>query len=514
MLERLQRDVQELYVGGLKVLALAGGRKRLSRGTLTTMQTAFQPLLDRMDSDAQRTAEHQQAVAAGALERSLVASIGSLLLGVGALAGLGLRLARLRRRAVLAEEMRAVERRSEQRIRALVEHSSDVVTVLGRDLRVRWQAASVRRLLGLEPGSLVAAPIASVVHPDDKALFDGFLRARLDGGAPARLRARLRHADGRWCYVETVAENRFDDPAVEGLVLNMRDVSERKEFEDQLRHQAFHDALTGLANRALFEDRLHHALAGSLRTRRALAVLFLDVDDFKTINDSVGHRAGDVLLNGVAARIDSIVRPTDTAARLGGDEFAVLVDGVDSNHEAQEIAGRILQALSDPFLVDERELIVTASIGVALSDGLVEADELLRNADMAMYAAKAGGKNSVQPFEQTMHRAAVERFELRTELPRALENDELCIDYQPIVSLQAGSDRRGRGAGALATPDPRAPGPRPVHRTGRGDRTDRPARTLGVGARMRAGSRVGASPARRVAAVRQRQRLDQAAARR
>ncbi len=132
------------------------------------------------------------------------------------------------------------------------------------------------------------------------------------------------------------------------------------------------------------------------------------------------------------------MRPTDTAARLGGDEFAVLVDGVDGNQEAQEIAGRILEAMSDPFLVDERELSVTASIGVALSDRSVNADELLRNADMAMYAAKAGGKNSVQSFEQTMHRSVVERFELRTELPRALENDELRIDYQPIVSLQAG----------------------------------------------------------------------------
>ncbi len=237
--------------------------------------------------------------ATGALERSLVASIGSLLLGVAVLGGLGWRLARTRRSAILAEQVRAIERRSEQRVRALVEHSSDVVTVLGRDLRVRWQAASVRGMLGLEPGSMVDAPITSIVHPDDKALFDGFLRARLDGGAPATLRARLRHADGRWCYVETVAENRSEDPAVEGLVLNMRDVSERKTFEDELRHQGFHDSLTGLANRALFEDRVRHALAETLRGQRSLAVLFLDLDDFKTINDSLGHRAGDVILKGV-----------------------------------------------------------------------------------------------------------------------------------------------------------------------------------------------------------------------
>ena len=293
-----------------------------------------------MDSDAQRIAEHQQAVAAGALERSLVASIGSLLLGVGALAGLGLRLARVRRRAVLAEEVRAVERRSEQRIRALVEHSSDVVTVLGRDLRVRWQAASVRRLLGLEPGSLVGTPIVSVVHPDDKALFDGFLRARLDGGAPARLRARLRHADGRWCYVETVAENRFADPAVEGLVLNMRDVSERKEFEDAASPSSLSRRADGPCQPGAVRGPLAScACAGACATRRTLAVLFLDLDDFKTINDSLGHRAGDVLLNGVAARIDSVVRPSDTAARLGGDEFAVLLDGVDSTTRRKESRG-------------------------------------------------------------------------------------------------------------------------------------------------------------------------------
>ena len=318
-----------------------------------------------------------------------------------------------------------------------MEHSSDVVTVLDRDLRVRWQAASVRRL-GHEPDALLSAPIDSLVHPDDKPVFGGFLQARLDDATPGKLRARLRHAAGRWCYVETVAENRFADSAIEGLVLNMRDVSERKEFEDQLRHQAFHDALTGLANRALFEDRLDHALAASLRTPRGLAVLFLDVDDFKTINDSLGHRCGDHLLAGVAARIGSVVRPTDTAARLGGDEFAVLVEGIGSDDEAHIIARRILQALNDPFRIDDRELIVTASIGIAFDDGSVEAGELLRNADVAMYAAKASSTDAIRVFEPTMHRRALMRLELRGELQRALVGQQFELDYQPIISLDAG----------------------------------------------------------------------------
>ena len=436
--QQLHRDVQQVYISGLEQLALARGPKPLPPTTLTEMQRHFQPLLDRIDSDAGASAEHQQRVAASALTGSLVASIAALLLGVAALVGLGLRLASQRRRAELAEQKRAVERRSEQRVRALVEHSSDVVTVVGRDLRVRWQAASVQRLLGYKPGSLADTPVDLIVHPDDQPLFMAFLRARSSAGSPATLRARMLHADGHWRYVETIAENRFDDPAVEGLVLNMRDVSERKEFEDALRHQAFHDSLTGLANRALFEDRLNHALVGNSRPRRKLAVLFLDVDDFKTINDSLGHRAGDSLLKGVATRISSVIRPTDTAARLGGDEFAVLVDGMDTDDEGREIAERILDALRQSFLVDDRELSVTASIGIAFSDGSVPADELARSADVAMYAAKETGKNSARAFEPRMHDRVLTRLELRGELQRALIEHQFELDYQPIVSLQTG----------------------------------------------------------------------------
>ncbi len=434
--ERLEGDVQQLYAGELQELPVA--RSSRLRQSLEAMQSGFQPVLDRLDADAQRMATHEQAVAAGALVVSLWASIGSLLLGVGVLSVLGWRTGRLRRRSELAGEVRAVERRSEQRIRALVEHSSDVVTVLDHDLRVRWQAASAHVLLGVAPKSLINAPICSIVHPDDQGLFEGFLRARVQDRGPSTVCARLRHADGRWFDVETVAESQLADPAIAGLVLNMRDISERKALEDELRRQSFHDALTGLANWALFENRLSHALAGRLRTQRPLAVLFLDLDDFKTINDSLDHRIGDRLLQSVAGRIDALLRPTDTAARLGGDEFAVLADGVESIAEAHSIAARILRTLIEPFVIEEAELSVTASIGIALSDGSVDSDELLRNADMAMYAAKASGKNSIDAFEQAMHQRAIDRLELRSELQRALACREFELDYQPIVSLQGG----------------------------------------------------------------------------
>ena len=447
--ERLKADVGQFYAVGVRQLAslrrVMAARQDV-HGLDGRIASQFQPILDRMDRDAQDAAEHQQAVAAAAIERSEVGSIGSMLLGLVLLAGLSLRFGRLHRHAMLADEVRVIERRSEQRIRALIEHSSDVVTVLGRDLLVRWQAASMHRLLGYEPGSLVGTSITTITHPDDAALFDGFLATVADGRGPATLRARLRHADAGWREVETVAENRYDDPAVDGLVLNMRDISERKGFEDELRHQAFHDSLTGLANRALYEDRLQHALAGRLRASASLAVLFLDLDDFKTINDSLGHRVGDELLRGVAARLDPMLRPADTAARLGGDEFAVLLDGVEGQTQARAIAQRIVDGLRDPFTIEDRTLNVTASVGFALNDGPVHAEELLRNADIAMYAAKADGKNSVHAFEQTMHTRAVERLELRGELQRALDEEQFYLDYQPIVSLE---HRRPVGVEAL-----------------------------------------------------------------
>ncbi|MHB8691521.1 MAG: putative bifunctional diguanylate cyclase/phosphodiesterase [Solirubrobacteraceae bacterium] len=228
--------------------------------------------------------------------------------------------------------------------------------------------------------------------------------------------------------------------------IETRSEARRTELENQLRHLAFHDSLTGLANRSLFENRLSHALAIADRSRQGFAVLFLDLDDFKTINDSLGHSHGDELLRAVGARLRSTLRSSDTAARLGGDEFGILIELVNDEQEAREVATRLREGLAVPFAIDGRDLRVTASMGLALWGGVGGVEDLLRNADMAMYAAKADGKAGIRAFEPSMHRRLVERLELTGELRTALDEQQFELDYQPIVELDS---RRIVGVEAL-----------------------------------------------------------------
>src|SRR5581483_9836658 len=211
-------------------------------------------------------------------------------------------------------------------------------------------------------------------------------------------------------------------------------------LEVELIDQAFHDSLTGLANRALFQDRLEHAVSRARRDGRPLAVLFLDLDGFKTVNDSLGHVAGDMLLCEAADRLRSCVRPGDTVARFGGDEFAVLLDEWGDDALAIEVAERALEQIREPFRVLGQDVFVDSSIGIAFTSLYADgADELLRNADLAMYAAKGAGKGRFQVFEPRMHEAAVKRLELQASLQRAVERGELSVVYQPTVQLETGA---------------------------------------------------------------------------
>jgi diguanylate cyclase (GGDEF)-like protein/PAS domain S-box-containing protein len=328
----------------------------------------------------------------------------------------------------------------EQRFRSLVQHSSDVVTIIDAESTITYQSPSAALVFGYEPETLLGTRLTSLLHPDEASRFGTRVdEMLLRPSGTAVFELRFRHVDGSWRRTETIVTNLLDDPAVRGFVLNTRDITERRALEDQLRHQAFHDPLTGLANRALFYDRLNHALARGSRDTRALAVLLLDVDGFKQVNDSFGHATGDELLVTVARRVGDCIRPSDTVARLGGDEFAVLLEGVEDAGFPGRVAERIRAVLAASVSVDGRELTLHASIGIVVSPfGAASAEDILRDADLAMYMAKSRGKNRSEVFEPHMHEAVIERLNLEVDLQQALDGDELTLHYQPVVDLVTG----------------------------------------------------------------------------
>jgi diguanylate cyclase (GGDEF)-like protein/PAS domain S-box-containing protein len=296
-------------------------------------------------------------------------------------------------------ERTAALARSEERHRTLVQNSSDVVTILDAAGLIFDATQSSERVFGFPPSHMIGRRIVELAHPDDRGTIDAYLKrftAKPGSGPP--LEWRLRHADGGWRHCESIGTNLLDDTTVEGFVLNTRDISERKGLELQLRHQAFHDQLTGSANRALFRDRADHALRRAARNRKPIAVLYCDLDNLKSINDRLGHEIGDKLLAAVADRFETCIRTEDTVARLGGDEFAVLLTDGGNEAAAKHVAGRLLKALDEPFFIDNHVIRSSVSIGIAISWGRQEVDELLRNADVAMYEAKHRGKARFELF--------------------------------------------------------------------------------------------------------------------
>jgi len=337
---------------------------------------------------------------------------------------------------------------SENRFHRLTRHASDVISVCDVDGVVHYVTPSVERVFGWRPEELRGRSLAELMQPDDAARLQVVLTALSAGGAPfvpvtggtqGALCGRIRTPSGEWVAAETVA-TWLEEGDMQGFLLTTRDVTERMRLEEQLTHQAFHDALTGLANRALFLERVRHGLERRSQIFRHLAVLLLDLDDFKTVNDSLGPVAGDELLRGVAERLRGCLRAADTAARLGGDEFGLLVEEIADPAEAAQVANRVLAALQEPMVVHGRQVVVHASIGIAIADpdAVPDAEELLRNADVAMYTAKQQGKDRYDFFAASMHTGLVKRLDLTAELRTAVQRRDLQVYYQPIVSLPFG----------------------------------------------------------------------------
>ncbi|MEV6305523.1 EAL domain-containing protein [Actinoplanes sp. NPDC051861] len=352
----------------------------------------------------------------------------------------------LERIALTAEVSR---RDAEGYFRTLIQSAADVILILENDGVVRYASPSADALFGR--GDLAGSPFADLIAADSQeALREVWTRIErcagdLDGIDLAADRG------GRRVEIEADLRDLREDPTVRGLVITLRDVTERRRLEDDLTHQAFHDSLTGLANRVLFKNRLEQAFSVAVRDGATLGVLFVDLDDFKEVNDTLGHAVGDQLLLAVAQRISAVIGAGSTAARMGGDEFAVLVEQSDSADAAEDLAAVLVAALAEPIEVTGADGTVhqvsgASSVGVATSRDAENATELLRHADLALYLAKGLGKGAWQRYQTDLHNAMVQRLEMRTALHEAIDDEQFVVQYQPITEL---ADKKITGVEAL-----------------------------------------------------------------
>jgi len=338
--------------------------------------------------------------------------------------------------------VRATEalRVTEERFRALFEHAPIGICMAETTGQIALANPALGTLLGYSPDELHARAIADITHPDDRAqdrvLFQDIIAARTQAAPREK---RYLHRDGHAVSASLVVFPIKDQHGtVSRLVAMIQDNTARKAFDDQLRHQAFHDPLTALPNRALFLDRLEQALVRGLRRAGPAVVLSLDLDRFKVINDSLGHDAGDRLLVAVAARLRTCVRQEDTVARFGGDEFAVLLSEMAHTGQAVETAERLIAALAAPFRLGNHDVVIETSIGVVTTTPSATAAAVMRDADVALYRAKAAGRGRYAIFDETMQMYALERLELEADLRLALERDEFTVYYQPKIVLTTG----------------------------------------------------------------------------
>lgn len=324
-------------------------------------------------------------------------------------------------------------RESEAELRALVGAMSDVIVVLDRDGRYLKIATSGADARLRPPNEWIGRRLHDVLVPEHANLVAACVHRALESHQPVDVEFEIT-IDGTTAWIAGTVSPMTDD----SVVWVARDITTRKALEAQLAFQALHDPLTGLANRVLFHDRVEHAFMGTERADGQIAVLFLDVDDFKTVNDSLGHGHGDQLLTTLAHRLLNATRGCDTVARLGGDEFAVLIEHASADADALIVAERIATSLRTPFRLGDGQLAVSASIGIARASDDDDTETLLRNADVAMYRAKSEGRGRHAIFEPAMHRALVDRMALESDLREGIERGELRLVYQPIVELETG----------------------------------------------------------------------------
>jgi len=409
-----------------------------------TVNDMFGPEIARLHDDRDRPLLRQAASVryealmptAGGREREMLYNKVSFVDQSGQVAGL---IGTVTDVTAYKETERALEA-SEARFRVLTESGLDLISVLSEDGTILYQSPALRNLLGYEPAETVGRNVFDLVHREDadqaRQAFRRILETR---HFREPLEFRIRNREGAWRTFESLGTNCVDNPHIRGVVFNSRDVTDRKAIQQRIQHLAYHDNLTGLPNRGLLQDRLAHSIARADRTGRKVAVLFIDLDNFKNINDTLGHDVGDELLRQVARRLGECVRAGDTIARQGGDEFIVLLDNLEDGRGASVVAQKILNSLRAAFPLGGTEQHVSGSVGIAVypEDGK-DAQTLMKNADTAMFHGKGIGKNTYQYFTAQMNIAVKRRMTLESALRRAVMQKDFVLHYQPQVNLDTG----------------------------------------------------------------------------
>jgi diguanylate cyclase (GGDEF)-like protein/PAS domain S-box-containing protein len=327
---------------------------------------------------------------------------------------------------------------NEAYFRTLVQDTSDAILIVDDDGKVRYATPSAANIFGdIAMEGTYAWELVVNGTRDHLTSLLADPRVGVGSGSGYADWGIVRH-DGLSVEVEVRASDLRNDPTVAGLVLTVRDVTEQRKLEEELKHQAFHDALTGLPNRLLSQDRISRQLVAARRDGTTVGVLFVDLDDFNVVNDTMGHDVGDELLVAVAARLSGLIRDCDTAARLGGDEFALLIVGAPDSAAVEAVAESVVEAFSEPFALASGSVLTTVTVGVATTSDSADTDELLRHADLALYAAKAAGKRQWRRYQTVLSTGLIRRRELQGALEEAVASSAFTLAYQPIVTLASG----------------------------------------------------------------------------
>jgi diguanylate cyclase (GGDEF)-like protein/PAS domain S-box-containing protein len=336
----------------------------------------------------------------------------------------------------------------EARFRALVQNSFDIITIHDSRGVTVYESPAASRILGYPPGTLIGKTPFDTLHPKDVARAREAFEALLKGEASvAPVTMRFRHADGSWIHLEALGNNLLEHPGIRGIVLTSRDVTERKRAEERVQYLANYDVLTSLPNRFLMQDRLTQVIAHAHRNRLRVALMHIDLDRFKVVNETLGHYVGDAILKQAAERVRKATRDADTVARVGGDEFTVVFPNVTSLQTLSAAAAAMLDDLAKPFPSDGQELFVSASVGISLyPDDAASVEELIKHADAAMSTAKHLGRNTFQFFTAGMNQEVQDRMLIEAGLRMAIQRDELSLVFQPKIDL---ATRRIFGAEAL-----------------------------------------------------------------